>query len=305
MIRSRTEQRRLPPLQTGRADFPHPACPRTPRSKACVDRRRLGRRTETLPRNEVGRSLFWEQRSMCILTPFARRVLGRAPSLHGHYPASSLLRAPPTPDRAVARLWVPLRLVDASPKCESPLERVSQVPDDSVGIRRPLSPRRARPLQAFVASRSMTGFTPPGGLATLTCLTRPNSGSRLRITADAFAFRGSDRRITLAAARSATWRTNNYHGQYLSTDKNRQASPDAPGGNKGNGEIRTKAFVSLCDLCYLLFKSLSFCLSLVSWGLGGKPALLLYWSVDRAFAGGVCPRSPAIASQPDIYWRTD
>ena len=158
MIRSRTGQRRLPPLQTGRADFPHPACPRTPRSKACVDRRRLGRRTETLPRNEVGRSLFWEQRSMCILTPFARRVLGRAPSLHGHYPASSLLRAPPTPDRAVARLWVPA-LVDASPKCESPLERVSQVPDDSVGIRRPLSPRRARPLQVFVASRSVTGFT--------------------------------------------------------------------------------------------------------------------------------------------------
>ena len=29
---------------------------------------RLGQRAETLPRNEVGRSLFWEQRSMCILT---------------------------------------------------------------------------------------------------------------------------------------------------------------------------------------------------------------------------------------------
>jgi hypothetical protein len=54
------------------------------------------------------------------------------------------------------------------------------------------------------------------------------SGSRLRITADAFAFQGSDRRITPTAARSATWRTNNYHGQYLSTDKNRQALPDAP-----------------------------------------------------------------------------
>jgi hypothetical protein len=54
------------------------------------------------------------------------------------------------------------------------------------------------------------------------------SGSRLRITADAFAFQGSDRRIAPTAARSATWRTNNYHGQYLSTDKNRQALPDAP-----------------------------------------------------------------------------
>ncbi|HEX4072524.1 MAG TPA: hypothetical protein VHX68_15190, partial [Planctomycetaceae bacterium] len=42
------------------------------------------------------------------------------------------------------------------------------------------------------------------------------------------AFRGSDRRITPAAARAATGRTNNYPGQFLSTDKNRQASPDAP-----------------------------------------------------------------------------
>jgi len=86
-----TNQRRLPPLQTGRADFPHPAYPRTLRSKACADRRRLGRRAETLPQSEVGRSLFWEQCSMCILTLFARRILGRAPSLRGHYPASSLL----------------------------------------------------------------------------------------------------------------------------------------------------------------------------------------------------------------------
>jgi hypothetical protein len=128
------------------------------------------------------------------------------------------------------------RLVDLSPMGEWSLERVSQVPDDSVDIRRPLSPRRARPLQAFVASRPIAGFTPSGGMATLKCLTRPNTGSRFRITADAFAFRGSDRRITPTAARSATWRTNNYHGQFLSTDKNRQALPDAPGGNGGNRE---------------------------------------------------------------------
>jgi hypothetical protein len=50
-----TDQRRLPPLQTARADFPHPACPRTLCSEACADRRRLDRRTETLPRIEVGR----------------------------------------------------------------------------------------------------------------------------------------------------------------------------------------------------------------------------------------------------------
>jgi hypothetical protein len=133
------------------------------------------------------------------------------------------------------------RLVDAWPTRPASLQRVSQVPDDSVGIRCPLSPRRARSLHLFVASRSMAGFTPSGRLATLTCLTRPDSGSRFRITADAFAFRGSDRRITPTAARSATGRTNNYPGQFLATDKNRQASPDAPEGNKGNKE-RTGQF---------------------------------------------------------------
>jgi hypothetical protein len=45
---TRTSQRRLPPLQTGRADFAHPAYPRVRRSKACVERDRLGRRAETL-----------------------------------------------------------------------------------------------------------------------------------------------------------------------------------------------------------------------------------------------------------------
>jgi len=126
------------------------------------------------------------------------------------------------------------RLVDAWPTRQESLERVSQVPDDSVGIRCPLSPRRARPLHLFVASRSMTGFTPSGRLATLKMFNEAESGSRFRITADAFAFRGSDRRITPTAARSATGRTNNYPGQFLATDKNRQASPDAPEGNEGN-----------------------------------------------------------------------
>jgi hypothetical protein len=77
----------------------------------------------------------------------------------------------------------------------------------------------------------MTGFTPSGRLATLKMFNEAESGSRFRITADAFAFRGSDRRITPTAARSATGRTNNYPGQFLATDKNRQASPDAPEGN--------------------------------------------------------------------------
>jgi hypothetical protein len=227
MIRSRTDRRRLPPLQTGRADFPHPAYPRTLRSKACADRCRLGRRTETLPRNEVGRSLFWEQRSMCILTLLhveslagPLRSTGITPLHHYYEP----LRLPIEPRRSYG---FP-RLVDVWPAGQASLDRVSQVPDDSVGIRCPLPPRRARSLQTSVASRPMTGFTLSGRAGHSQTRNEAVSGSRFRITADAFAFRGSDRRITPTAAQSATWRTNNYHGQYLSTDKNRQALPDAP-----------------------------------------------------------------------------
>ena len=250
MTHSKNRPAPPPPSSNRTCRFPASGFPKNTSLAGMRRQSRLGRRAEALPRNEVGRSLFWEQCSMCILIPFARHVLGRAPWLRGHYSASLLLRAHPTPARAGVRLWVPALRWRSSG--EPPLERVSQVPDDSVGIRRPLSPRRARPLQAFVASRSMAGFTPPGGLATLTCLTRPNTGSRLRITADAFAFQGSGRRIAPTAARSATWRTNNYHGQYLSTDKNRQALPDAPGGNRGNRENRDSG--SLRCLRYLLVR---------------------------------------------------
>ena len=53
-------------------------------------------------------------------------------------------------------------------------------------------------------------------------------GSHFRIAADTFAPRGSVGRIAPSNARFATWRTNNYHEQFLSTVEKRQASPDAP-----------------------------------------------------------------------------
>lgn len=46
--------------------------------------------------------------------------------------------------------------------------------DWSFNARRPLPPRRARPLQMLVASRSVSGFTLFGRLATLKSVTRPN-----------------------------------------------------------------------------------------------------------------------------------
>ena len=188
-----------PPSSNRTCRFPASGFPKNTSLEGMRRQIRLGQRAETLPRNEVGRSLFWEQCSMCILT-----------LLHAEFLAGLLGSTGVTP---LPRYYEPNRLpfeprrsygfplpVDGA-ECAPSLERVSQVPDDSVGIRCPLSPRRARPLHLFVASRSMTGFTPPGGLATLECLTRPNTGSRFRITADAFAFRGLDCRITPTAAR--------------------------------------------------------------------------------------------------------
>jgi hypothetical protein len=49
-------------------------------------------------------------------------------------------------------------------------------------------------------------------------------GSRFRITADAFASSGFGGEVALAAAESASWRTSNSHGQFLSTDEINQAS---------------------------------------------------------------------------------
>ena len=168
------------------------------------DRCRLGRRTETLPRNEVGRSLFWEQCSMCILTLLHVESLAGPLRSAGITPLQRYyepLRLPIEPPRGYG---FP-RLVDPWPMCQASLERVSQVPGDSVGIRCPLPPRRARPLQAFVASRSVTGFTLSGRAGHSQMRNEAESGSRFRITADAFAFQGSDRRITPTAAQSATW----------------------------------------------------------------------------------------------------
>jgi hypothetical protein len=45
--------------------------------------------------------------------------------------------------------------------------------DRSVGARRPLPPRRARPLRLLVAWRPVSGFTFSGRMATLTCVSRP------------------------------------------------------------------------------------------------------------------------------------
>lgn len=101
---------------------------------------------------------------------YENKVYGRAPSLHGRYPASSLLRAPPTPDRGrllVMHSQQPLNQHDPPP-------RVSQVPCCSVDARCLLSPRRICHVHLPVASVTVVGFTKSGRLAIPNCVTRPN-----------------------------------------------------------------------------------------------------------------------------------
>ena len=81
----------------------------------------------------------------------------------------ALLRLLAGPDAGYA---FPSPVAADSPE-SAPSDQVSQVPDWSVNARRPLPPRRARPMHALVASRSATGFTTFGRLATLASVTRP------------------------------------------------------------------------------------------------------------------------------------
>ncbi len=101
-----------------------------------------------------------------------RQTSSDAPSLPRHYPASSLLWAPPTPGlgrNGVMNFPVPL-WADPTP-AGSP-----RFLGCSFGTRHPLSPRRAERLHTLVSSPSTLGFILFGRLAALTLLrlTRPH-----------------------------------------------------------------------------------------------------------------------------------
>ena len=81
----------LPPPQTGRADFPHPAFPEIFAGRMHDVNRLAFQRNHRLegPR---GRSRSCGSKAPCETTPRLRQYKsGRAPSLDRHYPASSLL----------------------------------------------------------------------------------------------------------------------------------------------------------------------------------------------------------------------
>ena len=109
---------------------------------------------------------------------------GRAPSLHRHYPASLLLRAPPTPDHALTDLLVSVGRLGSTHTAGSP-----RFLDASVRARPPQPPRQGRRVLSVVASPPISGFTISGWLAL------PHQASRGRIgfafaRAHAFAVKG-------------------------------------------------------------------------------------------------------------------
>ena len=155
---------RLSPRQTGLADFPHPAFP-----KRLIDEHARNPPFGSSTSGYLG----------CGLKSVVGRSQGGARSLLHHDSPAGFLRS--TGVTRLRRYYEPLRLPNAARawlfipmrRCPTAPRRVSQVPDWSVDARRPLSPRRTRPLHMLVASRSISGFTSPGGLAILNCLTRP------------------------------------------------------------------------------------------------------------------------------------
>jgi len=65
----------------------------------------------------------------------------------------------------------------------------------------------------------MAGFTIFGRLAALELCNEAETGSRFRITADVVASSSFAPQVALTHVESASWRTSNSHGQFLSTDK--------------------------------------------------------------------------------------
>jgi len=156
----------LPPPRTGRADFPHPALLKTLVAGFHTFLLLFGLLTQSRPQrgNSYSRS-----GTSCVQAVFLafrlKHVFSKAPSLHRHYPASSLLWASPTPASTDVPLCLPV----------SPLSfwRVSQVP--RLFFRCTPSPFTPESLTTacsrfFVIS---AGFATFGRLTALICVTRP------------------------------------------------------------------------------------------------------------------------------------
>ena len=201
-------RRRLSPRQTGRADFPHPAFPETLTMKHARKHATLGFIASGVLRQKL---LSHNRGKPQVELPSSCHHESPAGFLGSTRISRFIATMNPSDSRMDRPAVIYSRLTLTSGLRRRSSARVSQVSDCSVDARCPLSPRGARPLHRFVASRSMAGFTLFGRLATPKCVTRPNR-VHVNITAGILAFRGFGRRIAPTPAQSATWRTNNFHG---------------------------------------------------------------------------------------------
>ena len=99
-----------PPHQTGRAVFPHPAFPVD--SSSCYRNQHLSSHSDKASFFSKKLSGFPGHRTIRFLCKRLSHLLnqhttGRVPLLHGHCPASTLLRTPPTPHRQGMRFILP------------------------------------------------------------------------------------------------------------------------------------------------------------------------------------------------------
>jgi len=216
----------LPPRQTGREDFPHPAFTQTLAAQQYAGTGRLSSaaqlrskmRTVTPPYGGVSVGGLSSKRNS---HPLIQRVCVPAPSLHGRYP--------------LPRYYEPVRLPTRPPcgylfpqdvgKCR--LVGSPRFLDRSVLARRLLPPRKIRWVLAPVASPSIPGFTtlwraghlPLHNGAEMSSLT-------LRLTSSPL--QGCASEIALTGACRATCRTGNLQGELLSVHKISQACPGTP-----------------------------------------------------------------------------
>ena len=107
----------------------------------------------------------------------------RAPSLHGRYPASSLLWAPPIPANPANRVMDS----SAASRLQTPDRRASQVPRPFLRCALPATTPVGRSAAFADYFTDRAGFVISGRLATHKLRFEAETGSTLRLTAHSFA----------------------------------------------------------------------------------------------------------------------
>jgi hypothetical protein len=182
---------RLPPPQTGRADFPHPAFPEF-FAGGMHDAGRLASQRNGHLREPRGLwPVLWEQSSMLYSPPLTSRQIRQGSFARPALPGVLTTMSPSDSPRSQETVICSRRLLaDRKASSVDPPRRISQVP--RLICRRPPSPLTPRsPIAAlarcFTIGMRLRRLREDGRSYKFN---EAETGSRLRITADAFAFQG-------------------------------------------------------------------------------------------------------------------